>query len=56
MYEDFWVGEHAYWPIKRSGKKTQKLALWKPALGIRKQNSSHLQGFCNAFLIKGRAN
>ena len=35
-------------------QKTQKLTYWKPAFSISKQNSSHLQDFCNAFLIKDR--
>ena len=37
---------------KAQRPKMQKLAYWKSALSIRKQNSSHLQDICNAFSTK----
>ena len=39
---------------KAQRPKMRKLAYWKPALSIRKQNSSHLQDIVNAFSTKDR--
>ena len=51
---DFWLlpWEACALAYKAQRLKMQKLAYWKPALSIRKQNSSHLQDFCNAFSTK----
>ena len=50
LMQNFTLAFQGQWP------KTQKLTQWKPALNIRKRNSSHLlQDFCNAFLTKDHA-
>ena len=46
---------HAALAYKAQQLKMQKLADWKTALSIRKQNSSHLQDICNAILTKYNA-
>ena len=43
---------HTALAYKAQRLKMQKLAYWKQALSIRKQNSSHLQYICNAISTK----
>ena len=54
LMQNFALGSmRVHWPIyKGQWPKMQKLTYWKPAFSIRKQNSSHLQDFCNAFSTK----
>ena len=46
---------HTALAYKAQRLKMQKLAYWKPALSVRKQNTSHLQNICNAISTKYRA-
>ena len=56
LMQTFVLGSmHTALTYKAQRLKMQKLAYWKPALSITKQNSSHLQDICNAISTKYRA-
>ena len=56
LVQTFVLGSmHTALAYKAQRLNMQKLVYWKPALSIRKKNSSHLQDICNAVSTKYRA-